>query len=92
MLAVFEGARADPELAALAAQLVGSARHGALAGRRHHGGRAAHPDAVDDLWLLMDPAVFDRLVRQRGWSPQRYDAGSPAPPDALLFPDGRNPT
>jgi TetR/AcrR family transcriptional regulator, regulator of autoinduction and epiphytic fitness len=28
--------------------------------------------AVDTVWMLMDPAVFSRLTRHRGWSPERY--------------------
>jgi hypothetical protein len=29
-------------------------------------------DGVDTLWVLMDPAVYDRLVGRLGWSPRRY--------------------
>lgn len=29
--------------------------------------------AVDELWLLMDPAVYDRLTRHRGWTPAAYE-------------------
>jgi AcrR family transcriptional regulator len=28
--------------------------------------------AIDTVWLLMDPVVFGRLTRHRGWSPDRY--------------------
>jgi TetR/AcrR family transcriptional regulator, regulator of autoinduction and epiphytic fitness len=28
--------------------------------------------AIDTVWMLMDPVVFSRLTRQRGWSPDRY--------------------
>ena len=28
--------------------------------------------AVDTVWMLMDPVVFSRLSRQRGWSTDRY--------------------
>ena len=28
--------------------------------------------AVDTVWMLMDPVVFSRLTRHRGWSPDRY--------------------
>ena len=24
------------------------------------------------MWVLMDPAVFDRLIRQRHWTRERY--------------------
>jgi AcrR family transcriptional regulator len=28
--------------------------------------------AVDTVWMLIDPVVFSRLTRRRGWSPERY--------------------
>jgi AcrR family transcriptional regulator len=28
--------------------------------------------AVDTIWMLMDPVVFSRLTRHRGWSAERY--------------------
>ena len=28
--------------------------------------------AVDTVWLLMDPVIFDRLTRHRGWNLDRY--------------------
>ncbi|HEU4907316.1 MAG TPA: helix-turn-helix domain-containing protein [Propionibacteriaceae bacterium] len=28
--------------------------------------------AIDAVWMLMDPVVFIRLTRHRGWSPDRY--------------------
>jgi TetR/AcrR family transcriptional regulator, regulator of autoinduction and epiphytic fitness len=28
--------------------------------------------AIDTVWLLMDPVIFDRLTRHRGWSMDRY--------------------
>ena len=28
--------------------------------------------AVDTVWLLMDPVVFQRLTRERGWTPEQY--------------------
>lgn len=33
-----------------------------------------HQEAVDLVWLAMDPALFDRLVRVRGWSTSRFGA------------------
>ena len=91
VLAVFEGGRTDPDLAALATQLTdqraGTARWlvDALAGLA-----PPHAEAVDDLWLLMDPAIYDRLVRHRGWTPQRYGRWFARSAHALLYP-GRNP-
>jgi TetR/AcrR family transcriptional regulator, regulator of autoinduction and epiphytic fitness len=29
--------------------------------------------AIDQVWLLMDPAVYQRLTRYRGWSPTGYE-------------------
>jgi TetR/AcrR family transcriptional regulator of autoinduction and epiphytic fitness len=28
--------------------------------------------AIDAVWMLMDPVIFNRLTRHRGWSPDRY--------------------
>jgi AcrR family transcriptional regulator len=78
VLAVFDGAARDPELARLAEQM--TAQRAATAGWIVDGllrlapprpGRARY-EAVDTVWLLMDPAVFDRLTRRRGWTPRRY--------------------
>ena len=91
VLAVFEGGRTDPDLAALATQLTyqraGTARWlvDALAAIA-----PPHAEAVDDLWLLMDPAIYDRLVRHRGWTPQRYGRWFARSAHDLLYP-GRNP-
>jgi TetR/AcrR family transcriptional regulator, regulator of autoinduction and epiphytic fitness len=91
VLAVFEGARTDPELATLATQLsdqrAATARWLVEALSRI---AAPHTGAVDDLWLLMDPAIYDRLVRHRGWSPRRYERWFARSAHALLYP-GRTP-
>ena len=34
--------------------------------------RITHREAVDLVWLAMDPALYDRLVRVRGWTPKRF--------------------
>ena len=34
--------------------------------------RRAQKDAIDVLWLLMAPDMYQRLVRDRGWSRPRY--------------------
>jgi AcrR family transcriptional regulator len=31
-----------------------------------------YQEAVDLVWLAMDPGLFHRLVRVRGWSPRRF--------------------
>ena len=79
VLAAFDAAETDPALRPLAEQLAtqraatvawivdGIGNRAALrAGltRRH---------AIDQVWLLMDPAVYQRLTRYRGWSPAGYE-------------------
>ncbi len=77
-LVALEAARADPEIAAVAAQLMaqrqvmaawivdGLARRSPL----RHG--LGHPAAADTVWALMDPALFCRLTGDRGWSLDRF--------------------
>ncbi|MBV9919302.1 MAG: TetR/AcrR family transcriptional regulator [Pseudonocardia sp.] len=87
VLAVFEGARTDPELATLATQLAeqraATARWLVEALARF---APPHGDAVDDLWLLMDPAIYERLVRNRGWTPRHYERWFARSAHALLYP------
>ncbi|HCU95125.1 MAG TPA: hypothetical protein DHU96_21425 [Actinobacteria bacterium] len=40
--------------------------------------------AIDTVWLLMDPAVFDRLTNDRGWTAQRYGTWFAGPALRLL--------
>ncbi|HTX01386.1 MAG TPA: TetR family transcriptional regulator [Acidimicrobiales bacterium] len=78
VLAALEAARGDERLAPLATQL--RAQRAVTAGwivdglaerapLRHDLGR---DEALDIVWLLMDPAVFDRLTVERGWPPDRF--------------------
>lgn len=74
VLAVFEAARTDPEIDQLAGRLTEQRRVTArrlldiLIGT----GARPTPDAVDTLWVLMDSAIYERLVRHLGWTPQQY--------------------
>jgi len=78
VLAVLEGASTDPALAELSAAMISQRASTAgwiidqLTGKAPLRADLDRDDAVDTLWILMDPAVFDRLVRQRGWSVERY--------------------
>ncbi|MBO3749941.1 TetR family transcriptional regulator [Streptosporangiaceae bacterium NEAU-GS5] len=80
VLAVFEGSAADSGLAGIAAQMI--EQREVTAGWIVDGLTAHAPlradldrqDAVDTVWILMDPALFDRLVRRRGWTIERYQA------------------
>lgn len=78
VLAAFEAARSDERLAPLAAQLKTQRRVTAswivdgIAARAPL--RVDRSEAIDTIWLLMDPAVFDRLTTDRGWPAHRYGA------------------
>lgn len=79
ILAVFEALPRNPDLAALADQLV-TQRAGtaewlldAIGKKGRLASDLSRQEAVDTLWILMDPAAFDRLTRQRGWSQQQYE-------------------
>lgn len=90
---VLEAAPTDADMQALADRLAaqrattvawivdGLRQHAALrAGltRRHE---------IDQVWLLMDPAVYQRLTRYRGWRPAQYErwlVDSHRPPAARL--------
>jgi AcrR family transcriptional regulator len=79
VLAVFEGAATDPALAELSKQLI-TQRAGTaewLVDRvtdiRPLRRGCTRQEAIDTIWVLMDPAVFDRLTRHRGWTRERYE-------------------
>jgi AcrR family transcriptional regulator len=78
VLAALEGSARSADLAEITDQLVRQ-RLGTAAWLVENLGRYApqpagltETEATDTLWVLMDPAVFDRLTRQRGWSVRRY--------------------
>lgn len=80
VLAAIDAARLDPEIAEVAAQLTRQREIMAawlvdeLTARsslRHGIGR---DEAIDTVWLLMDPAVFTRLTGQRKWTAMRFRA------------------
>ena len=93
VLAVFEGAGRDHELAQLADQMI--AQRAATAGwivdrlRRLAPLRpgCSRAEAVDTVWLLMDPAVYDRLTRRPSWTPWRYGRWFASAALHLLTPD-----
>jgi len=78
VLAALEAARGDDRLHPLAAQL--RAQRFVTAGWIVDGLCERAPlrpgldrsEAVDIVWLLMDPAVFDRLTTACGWPPDRF--------------------
>jgi len=80
ILVALDAARSDPEISAVATQMMHQREIMAawlvdgLAQRA-----PLRPDldrrcAVDIAWTLMDPAIFERLIHQRGWSPTQFQA------------------
>ncbi|MET1005033.1 MAG: helix-turn-helix domain-containing protein [Propionibacteriaceae bacterium] len=78
ILAAFEGSTIDPDLAELTGQLIAQRAGTAtwlvevIAEKAPLSRGLSRDEAIDTLWMLMDPAVFDRLTRHRGWSEDRY--------------------
>jgi AcrR family transcriptional regulator len=80
VLVAFEAARGDHRLAPLAARLKAQRAVVAawiidrLVARAPLRPGVDRSQAIDTVWLLMEPAVFERLTIDRGWTPQRYGA------------------
>jgi hypothetical protein len=78
-LAVFEEAATDSALAELSTQLITQRAATAewlvdrLTSICPLRGGCTSQDAIDTFWMLMDPAVFDRLTRHHGWTAERYE-------------------
>jgi AcrR family transcriptional regulator len=78
VLALFEGSTTDSELAVLATAMINQrARTAAwliniLTQKAPLRAGCSKDEAIDSVWILMDPAVFNRLTRQRGWTLERY--------------------
>jgi AcrR family transcriptional regulator len=78
--AAFEAAPGDPALRALADQLVAQRLQTVgwivdrLVERAPLRTGLSHGAAIDTVWVLMEPVVFLRLTRDRGWSPARFEA------------------
>jgi AcrR family transcriptional regulator len=78
VLAVFEGAGKEPDLAELTEQMIRQRAITAgwivdgLAAKADLRDELTRQDAADTVWLLMEPAVFARLVRHRHWTVDRY--------------------
>ena len=78
LLAAYEAARSDPDIQILIADRE-SQRQG-TASWIVDGVTVRSPlrpgldraGAIDMVWMLMDPVVFSRLTRHRGWSLDRY--------------------
>jgi AcrR family transcriptional regulator len=97
VLAAFEAASTDGELAEVAGQLTAQRATTAgwivdqLAGKAPLRAGCARDEAVDTVWILMDPAVFDRLTRQRHWTLRQYRRWFASSVDRLLLGDTSSP-
>jgi AcrR family transcriptional regulator len=96
--AALEGARADQDIAEVAAQLMsqrqvmaawlvdGILLRSAPGGRAS--GRASRDAAVDTVWALMDPVIFCRLTENRGWTPDQFQRWFTDTVTRVLLPAG----
>jgi AcrR family transcriptional regulator len=80
MLAAYEAAASDPDIYVLVTdrelqreRTAGWIVDGVL-GRASLRAGVDRAAAVDTVWMLMDPVVFSRFTRRRGWSADRYGA------------------
>jgi AcrR family transcriptional regulator len=79
IVVAFEAAHTDPTMKVLADQLASQRATTAawiLKGIMHRATLRTDIDrdqALDTIWLLMDPVVFCHLTRDRGWTPERFE-------------------
>ncbi len=79
VVAAFEAAHIDPTMRALADQLASQRATTAawivegIMQRSSLRTEIARGQAIDTIWLLMDPVVFCRLTRDRAWTPERFE-------------------
>jgi TetR/AcrR family transcriptional regulator of autoinduction and epiphytic fitness len=91
ILAAFEAANYDESMSALADQLRGQRAETAawlvdeLIGRASLRGEITRQQAIDTIWLLMDPHGFIALTRDRGWTAERFEAWFVDSVQALLL-------
>ncbi len=95
MLAAYEAAASDPEIQLLIMDRESQRErttnwivNGVVdrAGLRPELDRAG---AIDTVWMLMDPVIFNRLTRHRGWSLDRYASWFADSVTRLLVDTGR---
>lgn len=90
--AALEGARADEDIAAVAAQLMSQRQvmaawlvDGILLRSALRDG-TSRGDAVDTVWTLMDPVIFCRLTEDRHWTPGQFQRWFTETVTHLLLP------
>jgi len=100
VLAVFEGSSTDAELAELSTQMIAQRATtaewlvDALTRRAPLRDGCTREEAIDTMWVLMDPAVFDRLTRHRRWTAEQYQRWFARSVSRMLIadPPARQPT
>ena len=98
ILAAFEAANHDESMSALADQLRGQRAETAawlvdeLIARASLRGEITREQAIDTIWLLMDPHGFIALTRDRGWTAERFEAWFIDSVRALLLADESAPS
>lgn len=98
VLAALEGSSTDAELAELAEELITQRAVtatwlvDALRRRAPLSRGCSRQEAIDTMWILMDPAVFVRLTRQRQWTTRRYQRWLACSVGRLLIADAPTPT
>ena len=91
VVAAFDAAGTDPALRELAGQLATQRAAtvawiiDGIAGRAALRAGLTRRHAIDQVWLLMDPAVYQRLTRYRGWNPADYQTWFTATITRLLL-------
>jgi AcrR family transcriptional regulator len=97
MLAALDAARLDPDIAEVAAQLTRQREIMAawlvdhLTARSPLRPGTGRDEAIDTVWLLMDPAVFTRLTVQREWTAMQFRGWFADTVIRLLLDPGRYP-
>ena len=98
ILAAFEAANHDEPMSALADQLRGQRAETAawlvdgLIGRASLRGEVTREQAIDTIWLLIDPHGFVALTRDRGWTAEQFGAWFIDSVQALLLAGESTPS
>ena len=95
VLAVLEGSSTDLELARLSTEMITQRAKTAewlveaLIRKARLRKGCSKQEAIDTMWILMDPAVFDRLTRHRKWTQEQYQRWFAGSVHRLLTSDSR---
>jgi hypothetical protein len=96
VLAVLEGSSIDSELARLSTEMITQRAKTAewlveaLIRKARLRKGCSKQEAIDTMWILMDPAVFDRLTRHRQWTQEQYQRWFAGSLYRLLASDSRS--